>query len=161
MALIFYSVTECPICGKVLNENEDIIAFPAFMSNMKDDLFFFNDAGFHRSCVMKHPFGMKAIKYGEEFFFRTKPENRICIVSKKRITKMDDYLFTGVLSSDENETISRFNFITIDRTFVKEWPDRKSFLDAAGDFIKDDKWKGFASSKYLEQLIRQFQITMD
>jgi len=101
MAQVFYSLSTCPICGNVLNENEEVIGFPPFVLNTKDPLYLFNDHGCHKKCVLDHPYGNKAINLSNKFILETRPENRICKVSGQLINNPDYYFFTGLLTSDE------------------------------------------------------------
>ena len=54
MALIFPGKTKCPLCGRFLDECDDIVAFPAFV-RFDHELGSFSDAAFHRECFDRHP----------------------------------------------------------------------------------------------------------
>jgi len=60
MALLFLGKSQCPICGKVINEEDRYYCFAAFVANPKDPLYFFNDACFHSDCLNQHPFIQEA-----------------------------------------------------------------------------------------------------
>lgn len=44
----------CSLCEKPMNEDDNIISFPAMMENPADELYFAYDATFHRACLEKH-----------------------------------------------------------------------------------------------------------
>ena len=52
MALIFLGKTECALCGSVLNEGDDIFATSHFISDRKDPLWRYSDAGMHQACFL-------------------------------------------------------------------------------------------------------------
>jgi hypothetical protein len=54
MALIFHGKSACQLCGGVLAENDDLVAFPAFLP-AAHGLFPFSDAAFHRTCFERDP----------------------------------------------------------------------------------------------------------
>lgn len=60
MALIIYGKTVCPICGNVIKEGQEVIAFSPFILNELDPLYFFNDAAFHTQCFYSYPAASKA-----------------------------------------------------------------------------------------------------
>jgi hypothetical protein len=50
MALIFLGKRECSICGKVLQQDDDIVATTAFIADPSHPLWRFSDSGMHREC---------------------------------------------------------------------------------------------------------------
>ena len=52
MALITRGKTICPICGKVIQADEMVVAFPAFMKK-SHPLSKYSDAAFHKECFDK------------------------------------------------------------------------------------------------------------
>lgn len=49
MAMIFLGKSECPLCGQLLVEEDEIIALPA-ISDTLHSLYRFFDTGFHKVC---------------------------------------------------------------------------------------------------------------
>jgi hypothetical protein len=60
MALIILGKTPCPLCGEPINETDEMVGFPAFISNQLDPLFPFSDAAFHADCFLRHPLSAEA-----------------------------------------------------------------------------------------------------
>ena len=55
MSLLIHSLTECPVCGRVIEEGQDAVSFPAFAFNEADPCILFNDASVHQTCFENHP----------------------------------------------------------------------------------------------------------
>jgi hypothetical protein len=54
MALLIRGKTKCPLCEKVITDNDDVIAFPAFLG-ANHPLSRFSDSAFHRTCFSTCP----------------------------------------------------------------------------------------------------------
>jgi hypothetical protein len=54
MALTFRGQSTCQLCGGVLAESDDLVAFPAFLP-AAHELFAFSDAALHRKCFEQDP----------------------------------------------------------------------------------------------------------
>ena len=52
MALIFRGKSECPLCGNVIMDGDEIVATSHFIADSNDPLWEFSDAGMHRSCFL-------------------------------------------------------------------------------------------------------------
>ena len=52
MALIFRGKSECPLCGNVIMDGDEIVATSHFIADSNDPLWQFSDAGMHRSCFL-------------------------------------------------------------------------------------------------------------
>src|SRR5437660_6137761 len=97
MAIVIDGKTKCPICGMLIRQGQEIVPFPAFVSNELDDLWFFNDAAFHSACFHAHPLAEKAVGRLNEFRKQTGAGKRFCIVCEKEIYHPDDYFAVGHL----------------------------------------------------------------
>lgn len=157
MAISFINQTECGLCNEKITDLESIFSFPPFIQNIKDPLYQFNDSVFHINCLNKHSFGKKAIELAKQYFYSVKPENRKCIVDEEIIEDVHDYIFMGVLTSNDEEDLYKFNFITLNRRNLHKWKDRADFISIAEKFIKDGKWEDLTSYKYLNKLIDLFK----
>ena len=155
MAVVIIGKSECHICGKVLESSEDIVLFPPFIANMLDPLYIFNDAGVHMRCLEKHPLGQQALLYRDKDISATRPENRICSIGKNKIENPDDYIFLGLLTSDENHPLYKFNFTTIDRRNLNKWKNKEEFISCTLKFKESGCWKEFAGNKYLDRLLEK------
>jgi hypothetical protein len=60
MALIILGKTPCPLCEQPIKETDELVSFPAFISNQLDPLFPFSDAAFHAACFHQHPLSAEA-----------------------------------------------------------------------------------------------------
>lgn len=54
MAIIIKGKSKCPICNEVMKTNDDLVAFPHFIDDVKSPLYFFSDRGFHKDCFDAH-----------------------------------------------------------------------------------------------------------
>ena len=52
MALIFRGRSRCPICGAVIDENDQIVATTHFVGDKNDPLWRYSDAAIHRACFL-------------------------------------------------------------------------------------------------------------
>lgn len=156
MAIFIEDGTLCSLCGKTIKDGENAYALPAFVANAKDPLYFFNDSVFHKKCLLENSFGQKAIDLSEIFMERIRPENRICIVGKTKIKNIEDYVFIDLLTSETQEPLYRYNFLTFDKHNIFLWKEREQFLETVEQFIKDDKWRDSSSFDYLDNLLKPF-----
>ena len=54
MALIIRGKSECPLCGKVIQKGDEIVAFTAFL-RPEHPLWKYSDAAFHKECFDRSP----------------------------------------------------------------------------------------------------------
>ena len=54
MALVFPGKSECPLCGKVIERDDVIVAFPAFL-RPEHPLWKYSDGAFHERCFNESP----------------------------------------------------------------------------------------------------------
>ena len=50
MALLIPGLTKCPLCGEVINKDDQIESFWHFIEDSKDPLYEYSDASFHKAC---------------------------------------------------------------------------------------------------------------
>jgi len=153
MAITFLNQTLCNICGNVLAENEDIFSFPPFLQNTDDKLYKYNDSSFHSNCLLKSQSGLKAIQLTEKFLFETRPENRICDITKDVIRNYSNYFFIDILTSDEQQSLYKYNLTTLDVKNIKLWNHKDEFVSEANIFKNKGLWKDIGTFKYLDSLI--------
>ena len=53
MALILRGKTECPLCSKVIEDGDNIVATSHFIADDKDAFWRFSDAAMHESCFLE------------------------------------------------------------------------------------------------------------
>lgn len=156
MAIIITDKTVCPLCSEILKEEDVIYSFPHFVPNVKDELYMFSDMAFHYACIIKHPLWEKAYRYVERFKLSIMPQNRKCSVGGNLIDSYEDYIFIDLLTSNEKEELSNFNFWVLDRRNLSTWKEREKFIDIASKFIAEGKWEDYGDYKYLDKLIERF-----
>src|ERR1700760_1786126 len=100
MSILLLGKSTCPICGLTINDGDQYCCFPAFVINIKDELFFFSDNNFHLHCLNRHVYGKTAKEYAALFVEKIRPENRICLISGKKITSPNDHIFIDYLTSN-------------------------------------------------------------
>lgn len=155
MAIVFEGLSQCPVCGQVLDSNNEFIMTPPLTSNAKDALFVFSDAGIHVTCLNGHPQKERLLYQMQQSDKTRGATNAICIVDGKLITHPDDYLTTGMLTSDLNEPLAEFNFIILNKKNKYDWNKRNEFISLVKEFIKREKWEPFGPFNYLEYLIKE------
>ncbi|SDG57903.1 hypothetical protein [Chitinophaga filiformis] len=115
MAIVLEGLSQCPLCGQVLDRSNEFIMTPPLTSNTKDALFIFSDAGIHVTCLNGHPQKESLLYQMQQSDETRDAANAVCIVDGKLITYPDDYLTTGMLTSDLHEPLVEFNFIILNR----------------------------------------------
>ena len=154
MAIIFEGLSTCPLCGQVLDKSNEFIMTPPLTSNTKDALFVFSDAGIHITCLNGHP-QKESLLYQMQQSDETRGAAKaICIVDGKLITRPDDFLTTGMLTSDLNEPLAEFNFIILNRNNKYKWNKRSELISLIEEFIQSGKWEPFGPFNYLEYLLK-------
>jgi len=153
MALIFENQSKCPLCIRVLNNEKAYIEIPSLTTNTKDRLYIFSDNGVHIDCLSKNK--LKGILFTQlsEYNDNLLLEGARCIIDGKIIDNPRDVLNLGLLTSDKNEKLFKYNFVTIKKANIKEWKDRDEFIDLLNYFMSQGKWKSFSEFNYLEYLI--------
>lgn len=146
---VFIPGMKCPLCGQPINRGDEYIMFGPFVANENDPLWLFSDGVFHAACVHRHPLGTKAVALHEEFVRRG--VDRRCSISGALVTDPNRYLGLGVLTSEVNDPLYRFNFARFDRVALADWPERKTIAAMLGDALASGRMKG----KGIEWLYRQ------
>jgi hypothetical protein len=154
MAVITLGATICPICQKVLYSLKDVCGFPAFIPNVKDKLYIFNDEACHVACLKNHVWGKQAMQLASDYQARS--NNKICMAGGAVITKPDDYIFFPLLTSNDKEELYHFNFTTLNKNNISIWNDRQRFIDVATKFLHAGKWQdaGNENQNSLETLVQ-------
>jgi hypothetical protein len=150
---LFVPGMSCPLCGQPIKPDEERTLFSPFVANENDPLRVFHDGVFHTVCVRKHPLGPKALAMQDELLKKTAPQNRRCSISGRMITDPDRYLSMGVLTSDPNDPLYRFNFAQFDRVALADWPERKTLAGLICDALASGRMKG----KAIEWLHQQIE----
>ncbi|MEO3405182.1 hypothetical protein AAFN85_14840 [Mucilaginibacter sp. CAU 1740] len=158
MALIAVGKSVCFLCNEVITEDTDYGGFPHFVPNKNDELFAFSDSPVHIDCVNAAPNGAKANRYADEFIKFTRPENRKCLVTGELITKYEDHIVIGYLTSDEASPLHRFNFRHIHRNNLARWADQVLLLSLLLALKESEDWKHHYGQLHLSNLINSITI---
>ncbi len=158
MALILVGKSTCFLCDNVITEDTPYRGFPHFVPNRNDELFVFSDSPVHIDCVNVAPNGEKANRYANEFVKFTRPENRKCVVTGELITKYEDHVIIGYLTSDETSPLHQFNFTHIHRNNLAQWESRLQLLSLLLALKESDSWRHHYAQLHLSALINSVTI---
>src|SRR5437016_4751198 len=133
---------KCPLCDRPIAETDNIIAFPAFVSNHADPLWEFSDGVFHEECFAHHPLRESAAAAWGKVKAASVPDSRVCVVCAKSISSPEDYLFFGLLASDPSHPLHDFNLLHFHLSHISEWNDLERFLASATRPDVQRTWRG-------------------
>jgi hypothetical protein len=150
---LFISGKTCKICQKPIENQDDLILFPAFVSNENDPLRLFSDGAFHKTCFLKHPLAGRAEAQLQNFSTRMGPGHRKCAVCNLEIVEPDNYLPTGYLTDDQTDPLSTFNYLHLHRTCLTNFQPRQSLIGQLKARLDSGEWKG----RGLEWLVMTLQ----
>jgi|SRR5271155_180897 len=76
MALIFRGKSECRLCGRVIGAEDEVVAFPAFLTP-RDPFWSYSDAAFHATCFASDPnaVGVQQVYQQWSDIYGTRPRN--------------------------------------------------------------------------------------
>jgi hypothetical protein len=76
MALIIKGKTICPLCGKVIRADANVVAFPAFLKK-SHPLAKYSDAAFHKECFDKNGDAQEITRLFERYnqIWKDRPKN--------------------------------------------------------------------------------------
>ncbi len=155
MAILLLGKSQCPICAEVITERDRYYCFPAFVANAKDLLYFFNDASFHSDCLDQHELAPLAKEYGDLAIKSVNPANRLDLVSGEKITRMEDHLFIGYLTSDKSEFLYQYNFTHLSRKHLHAWASRLKVIEELKKLENSGKWQEWYGLDSLGWLINE------
>ena len=152
MANIIYGM-KCPLCGKPMEEGQPLVAFPPFVGNELNPLWFFNDAAFHADCFETHPLAAKALARSEEAISESRPEKRVCFICGRRIDNMADYFGIPHLVDDARHPLFRYNYTQAHLSCLRDWPDRSHLHELLEDLNRSGEWRG----RTLDYILRDLE----
>lgn len=135
MTLVFEGQSTCPVCGEILDENKAFGLFAPMTNNIKDPLFIFSDAGVHVACIDQSGWREKLDTLME--MYRKSCEQTI------GAAKPEDLLLLGVLTSDTEEPLFKFNYLVLNLKEVNNWKDYEEFIFLLQQFVAAGKYKPF------------------
>ena len=118
---IFVPGMRCPLCEKTMCAEDDVVSFAPIIENCEDELFFANDATFHRKCLEKHPLFQLLEKRNNIYMsiarlpFKKRCE---CVFCHKAVTH-DDYEPLGFFTYDPVSPLYALNYRGYHRTCLQ------------------------------------------
>ncbi|MFT3823156.1 MAG: hypothetical protein QM731_04515 [Chitinophagaceae bacterium] len=158
MAIVFEGLSKCPLCNEVLDKENEFMLVPPVISNTKDELFLFSDAGIHVECLDRSENRNKLLYHIQQYHELLSRAKLKSIADGEQAGDGRDMLLIGLLSSNEKEELSEFNYTVLNLNKLKQWEDYDRFIDVAGKFLSEGKWGGYAGYNYLEKIMQQIAI---
>ena len=156
MSILIFGITICPICGKPIFEEEPYYLFPAFVINILDPLYYFNDNAFHEKCLSENPLSQVAKSFSISCIERNKPANRICLIRGNLITDFRDHVSLGLFSTNKSNELYPFNYSHIDKRNIPDWKGKVLFRQKLENLASGFSWKEIDDKLYLRSLITLF-----
>ena len=119
---IFVPGMRCPLCEQTMCAEDDVVSFAPTIENCEDELFFANDATFHRKCLEKHPLFQLLEKQNNIYMsiarlpFKKRCE---CVFCHKAVTHPDDYEPLGFFTYDPVSPLYALNYRGYHRTCLQ------------------------------------------
>lgn len=119
---MFVPGMRCPLCEKTMCAEDDVVSFAPIIENCEDELFFANDATFHRKCLEKHPLFQLLEKRNNIYMsiarlpFKKRCE---CVFCHKAVTHPDDYEPLGFFTYDPVSPLYALNYRGYHRTCLQ------------------------------------------
>jgi len=152
MAIVIRGATSCAICRKILQSNDEVIAFPAAFPNEASPLFLFHDTAVHVACFCDHPLRQAVEERLADFRQRTGPGKRFCRVCGLEVLTPDEHLGLGHLTDDPTSSLHQYNYAHFHRTCFKEWPDSYQILTLLEAMVTAGTWRGVGSMFMIKDL---------
>lgn len=99
--------TFCGLCGKLIEAYDDIIAVPSIFCNRNDPMYAYNDRAFHKKCFESAEEAEKILHFIE--LVKKEYSKKECCICGDKILSADDMLFVPVISSNEENAVSKYN----------------------------------------------------
>lgn len=149
MAIIVRNKSLCPICGQTIKEGDEIVAFPAIVTNKRDRLYQLNDSAFHYDCFEHYDLAKEAKELFN--FWKKKTKVRECHVCKKQITDPDDYYSFPFLGWNL-DLLSEINYSQFHKSCLSKWSKIEQVIQHIEEMIKRGVWDEDFHSKLLREL---------
>ncbi|WP_445456091.1 hypothetical protein [Flavobacterium sp. HNIBRBA15423] len=153
MGILIIGESKCPICDKTLNKKSEYLTIPPLTSNSKDPLFIFSDNGIHKNCLNKSLLKDKLLFHIKMYNKRFPMAELRCITDNQLISNPRNIISFGMLTSNENENLFKFNYVILNKDNIPNWNQKESFIQTSKKYILDKKWKSLNDFNYLEYLI--------
>ena len=83
----------------------------------------------------------------------------MCATDNKTIINPRNIIHFGLLCSDEEEPIHKYNFITLNKENIHKWTYKKDFIREAHSFIDLRKWESDSDTNKIAALLKQIEDT--
>lgn len=142
MAIYIQNSTSCPLCGIVIKDESDVVAYPAMIWNELDPLAPISDALVHVTCLRSS--GLRDAAEARKIAVQsvTGPGKRECRLCHHQITTPDEHLMLGHLTDDQSSFLYSFNFAQFHRSCLGRWIDLPALIQHLMDFNTLGRWKG-------------------
>ncbi len=139
--------TVCKICGKPIEKESEALGLGPIVVNELDPMRLFHDCVFHRRCVEDHPLGPAAIHWNQIMSrIRLAP----CSACGGSIDRLEDLLPGGLLTSDPDSPLYRFNCLPFHMTCIEMWEDRGALCQGLREAVQEGRMRGPAVDWLLE-----------
>lgn len=118
---IFVNGMKCPLCYKVIIEEQDKVMIPALTGNPNNPLFIFSDAVVHKDCFYKHPLAISVEERLKGVYHNALRRHRVCEICNQEIKKPDEYFGTNLLSDQKESPLYQYNYMHFHRNCIKNW----------------------------------------
>jgi len=139
MALLFRGKTQCSLCNNIIQPEDDVVAFSAFVSNVRDPLMIFYDAAFHAACFHRHPLAQRALQRVHE---QQQRYDKICVVCQQSIVHYSEYVTFGHLTDDTRHPLYPYNYLQFHRVHLPAFPDLRHIHTLLGELQSSGVWEG-------------------
>lgn len=156
MALVIGGM-ECPLCGRAIGQEQEIVAFPPFVQNEADPLWLYSDGVFHAEHFHRHPLADAARSRMREVLGHVLPESCRCQVCEAIIADPDDYLSLGHLTADATDPLHRYNYTRLHRSHLPDWAD----LDRVTALLIDARRSGSVKGRAITWLLAHLAKARD
>ncbi|MGE0487874.1 MAG: hypothetical protein AB7S38_01535 [Vulcanimicrobiota bacterium] len=115
MGIFIEGVTKCALCEEQIDEEP--IGFANIVANEREALYRFNERFFHQACLTRHVEGasiLEVLRNWEEA--RPEPGQYLCDLCKRRIETPDDTLGLGLLTTERESPLYKFNYKMVHRS---------------------------------------------
>jgi hypothetical protein len=157
MAIVIEGASECPLCKKVLDESSRYLMFPPLVSNVLDTLFIFSDSGVHADCLDADPRKALLLQHAALYYESLPPAGVVCITDGQLIDGPGNLLSWGLLTSDKEEELYRYNFISLNRKNIHYWQEKDRFVSVAEKFLQEGKWESLTDFNLLVYIIKKLE----
>ena len=125
---LFIEGTTCKVCNVSMKASDNIVSFPAFIADEGSKFFPFSDSNIHYSCLQRFNFYDELLKLRNQFISNTRPENRVCYISKEPITNPNDFIFVDYFGDNLKGILSDVTFENFKLSHLRQWESLDSLV---------------------------------